>query len=92
MFTSVYKETPAPIIDIHVYVRSKWLLIDLLHRVYGGATFTRDFRKEGIKKSIFKYCGRGGYTVNNFRTIIIETAGHLRLWLFADSCKAPQLL
>ena len=40
----------------------RWLLIDLLHRVYGKATLSRDFREERDKKIyILKYCGAEGH-------------------------------
>lgn len=55
-----YKEPPVPIMDMHVHIRDRWLLIDLLHKVYGRATLPRDFRGEGIKKYLKVLLGRGG--------------------------------
>ena len=47
-----YKEPPVFIMDMHVYISERWLLIDLLNEVHGKAILPRDFRGERLKKYI----------------------------------------
>ena len=40
------KKPPVLNMDMHVHISQRWFLIDLLQKVYGRATFHRDFEGE----------------------------------------------
>ena len=44
-----YKEPPVLIMDMQVHISERWFLYDLLPKLYGRTTLSRDFRGEREK-------------------------------------------
>ena len=54
-----YKEPPILIMDMHIHISERWILIDLVHKVYGEPPLPVDFRGERKKYISYSITGEG---------------------------------